>query len=133
MSIFVLCSGALILLFAALSLFVSTQRISQKRGFGVPDDPKNLLTKAIRAHCNAAEYIPLLVILFLYFDLRALNNSWITAFVILGTLGRFLHAAGMLMSSSLARPQPLRFVGTIATYTTLICLGILLFTTASPL
>jgi len=32
------------------------------------------------------------------------------------TLSRYLHAAGMVLSSSLDRPQPLRFVGALGTY-----------------
>jgi uncharacterized protein len=35
---------------------------------------------------------------------------------VLYRLFRYLHAAGMLLSPSLDRPQPLRFVGALGTY-----------------
>ena len=35
---------------------------------------------------------------------------------IAATVSRVLHAAGMLMSPTLARPQPLRAIGAVGTY-----------------
>jgi uncharacterized membrane protein YecN with MAPEG domain len=41
---------------------------------------------------------------------------WMVWTFIAATLFRYLHAAGMLLSPSLDRPQPLRFVGALGTY-----------------
>ena len=59
----VLCSAALILLYAALSANVSRLRLRKQND---PEVTEAHLAKAIRAHGNASEYIPLYVVLFLY-------------------------------------------------------------------
>ena len=65
MNTLVLCSAALVLLFAVLSFNVSRVKLKRRKH---PEVTEAEVTKAIRAHGNAAEYIPLFVGLFLYLN-----------------------------------------------------------------
>ena len=64
--IYLVCTGVLVILYFALALNVSRMRGQTKTGIGTGDDPSGPLNKAVRAHGNAAEYIPIFVALFLY-------------------------------------------------------------------
>jgi uncharacterized membrane protein YecN with MAPEG domain len=123
-----LCSAALVLLYAALSFNVSRMRRKQR---ALPELPEAELTKAIRAHGNAAEYIPLFVALFLYMNSTLPGpNLYLTGVATLATASRFAHAAGMLRPASVADRHPLRFYGAIGTYVGLIALGLALLVRA---
>jgi uncharacterized membrane protein YecN with MAPEG domain len=74
-----------------------------------------VLHKVVRAHGNAAEYAPMLAILMLAIAARG-SATWMVWTFVAATVFRYLHAAGMLLSPSLDRPQPLRFVGALGTY-----------------
>ena len=71
----------------------------------------------VRAHGNATEYAPMLAILMLAIATRG-ATPWMVWTFVAATVFRYLHAAGMLLSPSLDRPQPLRFVGALGTYVT---------------
>ena len=109
-----LCSAALVLLYAVLSLNVSRMR-RKRRSF--PEIPEAEVIKAIRAHGNASEYIPLFVALFLYANSTqpGAGTYWVGV-AVLATASRFAHAAGMLLTASVAERHPLRFYGAIGTY-----------------
>ena len=118
----VLCCAALVLLYATLSFNVSRMRVLQRRNPAITETD---LAKAIRAHGNAAEYIPLYVVLFLYLSASP-PGTWVVAVAVVATLSRFSHAAGMLLAPTTGRPHPLRFLGAFGTYATLFALGSLL-------
>jgi len=123
---YLICSAVLVLLYFALALNVSMTRGRTKTGIGVGDDPSGPMNKAVRAHGNAAEYVPIFVALFLYF-LLAGAGGWITWVVVIVTICRVLHAIGMLMTRSFpAPPHPLRGVGAAGTYLGGFALGIAL-------
>lgn len=111
----IFCIAALGLLVVGLGLLVSMGRNATQTAIGSSTDPSDMLFKRVRAHANACEYNPMLAILTL---VVASNEpaAWMTWAYILATLSRYLHAAGMLVSSTLAAPQPLRFVGALGTY-----------------
>jgi uncharacterized membrane protein YecN with MAPEG domain len=116
MNTFLICSAVLVLLYFVLALHVSLTRGRVKVGIGAGDDPSGPLSKAVRAHGNAAEYVPIFVALFLYFQLSA-AGGWIAWVAIAITIGRVLHALGMLMTRTFnAPPHPLRSIGTLLTY-----------------
>jgi uncharacterized membrane protein YecN with MAPEG domain len=80
----------------------------------------------VRAHGNAAEYIPIFVALFLYFLLSG-AGGWIAWVAVGVTVCRILHALGMLMTRSFnAPPHPLRAIGALGTYIGGFALGIAL-------
>jgi uncharacterized membrane protein YecN with MAPEG domain len=121
MNALLLCSAALVLLFAVLSFNVSRMR-RKRRSF--PEIPEAEVIKAIRAHGNASEYIPLFVALLLYANsTQPSPNMYLVGVAVLATASRFSHAAGMLLTASVAERHPLRFYGAIGTYIGLFALG----------
>jgi uncharacterized protein len=126
MQIYLACSGVLVLLYFALSVNVSRLRGKTKTGIGSGADPSGPLNKAVRAHGNAAEYVPLFVALFLYFAMSA-PSGWIAWMVVIVTISRVLHAAGMLLTRTFdAPPHPLRGIGGLGTYVGGFALGVAL-------
>ena len=110
-----ICTALLGLLVFGLGLAVSLTRGSTNTIHGYTPDPTDRLYKLVRAHCNAAEYAPMLAVLMLFLAIRGPSPWMIWTFAI-GTLSRYLHAAGMIFFPSLAKPNPLRFVGALGTY-----------------
>ncbi len=109
------CTALLGVLVFGLGLGVSALRGSTSTTIGHQLDPGDRLHKMVRAHGNATEYAPMLAILMLAIAGRG-ATPWMVWTFVAATLSRYLHAAGMLLSSSLDRPQPLRFVGALGTY-----------------
>jgi len=88
-----------------------------------PTDPTDRLLIAIRAHGNATEYIPTLMVLILVCS--ALTDSWwVGALAVAALVSRASHAASMLTAGSLADHGPLRHVGALGTYVTGMALGV---------
>src|SRR5215510_3419305 len=84
-------------------------------GSQVPTDPASPLLKAIRAHGNAAEYVPTLIVLFLLVGAR--SSTLVSIPLIVGaTVARLLHAYGMLRAQSLANESAIRLAGAMGTY-----------------
>jgi uncharacterized protein len=119
MNTLLLCSAALVLLYAALSFNVSRIRLKKRK---YPEVTEAEVTKAIRAHGNAAEYIPLFVALFLYAN-STQPSAYLVGFAVLATVSRFAHAAGMFRIPSVTERHPLRFYGALGTYICLFALG----------
>jgi uncharacterized protein len=126
MNAYLICSAILVLLYFALALNVSLTRQRTKTGIGTGTDLSGPLNKAVRAHGNAAEYVPIFVALFLYF-LMSGAGGWITWVVVIVTICRVSHAMGMLMTPSFnAPPHPLRALGALGTYLGGFALGVAL-------
>ncbi|WP_020388504.1 MAPEG family protein [Kribbella catacumbae] len=86
-------------------------------------DPADRLLIAVRAHGNAAEYIPTLIVLLLVCS--ALSSSWWVEALAVAALGvRTTHAVGMLQAKTLAAHGPLRDIGALGTYLVGITLGV---------
>lgn len=115
MNVAIICTALLGLLVFGLGLGVSALRGSSKTNIGYDPNPTDRLYKMVRAHGNASEYAPMLAILILLVGARQ-PGTWMVWTFIAATVSRYLHAAGMLLSPSLDRPQPLRFVGALGTY-----------------
>lgn len=113
----IICSAILGALLFLLGANVSRMRGVQAKAGGpqLPTDPADRLLIAIRAHGNAAEYVPTLIVLFLLVGAR--SPAAVAIPLIVGaTLARLLHAAGMLTASSLAAPVRGRVLGAVGTY-----------------
>jgi len=119
----VICTAILGLLVFGLGLGVSLTRGATNTAIGYNPDPTDRLYKIVRAHGNAIEFNPMLAILILYLGSRQ-PASWVEWVFIAAAASRVLHAAGMLMSPTLAKAQPLRFVGALGTYVTGIVLAV---------
>ena len=89
----------------------------------VPTDPADRLLIAQRAHGNAAEYVPSLVVLLLVCSTLT-DGWWLDGLAVAATAARYLHALGMLRSTTLASHGPVRDVGALVTYLSGIALGV---------
>lgn len=118
-----LCVSLLVILYAVLSLNVSMTRLKKRKDSSVSEAA---LTKAIRAHGNASEYIPLFVAVLLYLNMGN-PSSYIGVIAITALASRAMHAAGMFLIPTVNERHPLRFVGALGTYFCLFALGIALF------
>ena len=76
------------------------------------DDP---LFVAIRAHGNVAEYIPTLAVLMLIVGSRH-PAIWMPVVIVVATVARFVHAAGVLRADDMSQPVQLRMIGAMTTY-----------------
>jgi uncharacterized protein len=120
-----ICTAILGLLLFGLGFAVSLRRFREKRGMGHGDDPKNLLNKLVRAHGNTAEFAPFLAILFLFLGSRD-PSTLALGLIVAATACRILIVLGLVATRSLARPNPMRFVGALGTYLTGVALSLLL-------
>lgn len=125
MNVYALCSATLVILYFLLAFNVSMNRVRARTGVGAGSNSSGPLNKSIRAHGNAAEYIPLFVLLFLYFGFAG-AASWIRWVVIAITLCRLMHPLSLYLSADLNKAQPLRFVSSVGTYAGGLTLGIVL-------
>ena len=116
MTIAIACTAVLAALVFGLGANVTRLRAATaaRGGSQQPTDLADPLLKAIRAHGNAAEYIPTLIALTLLIAVRA--PAWTLAFAIGATVARLVHAWGMLTAPSLAAPTRLRVAGASGTY-----------------
>ncbi len=92
-------------------------------GNQMPTDPADRMFVAIRAHGNAAEYVPTLCVLILV--CATLSDSWwVDVLAVSAVVARYAHAVGMLTSRSLATHGPLRDLGAMLTYASGIALSV---------
>ena len=121
----VICIALMGVLLFLLGANVTRHRAMTGKAGGnqMPTDPTAPLLIAVRAHGNAAEYIPTMIVLLLVCS--ALSNSWWVDVLAVAALAvRTVHAAGMLTSKTLAAHGPLRDIGAMGTYLIGITLGI---------
>ncbi len=126
MAIAIVCTAFLGLLVFGLGLMVSITRGNTNQISGYTADPTDRLYKLVRAHGNAAEYAPMMAVLVLLVGARQ-PAPWMIWTAVAATACRYLHAAGMITCASLARPNPLRFVGALGTYVTGLALVVATF------
>jgi uncharacterized membrane protein YecN with MAPEG domain len=129
MTLTYVCAAILAVLVFLLGANVTRLRAAGAKRGGpfAPSDPADPLYKAIRAHGNAIEYIPTLLVLFLVVGARA--PSWTLIFVVGATLARLAHAVGMLSAPTLAKSTPLRVAGASGTYLFGLALAVTLVST----
>jgi len=120
----VICTGLLGLLLFGLGLGVSLTRGSTNKTSGYDQDPTDRLYKMIRAHGNTTEYAPMLAVLMLFLGSRD-PAAWVLWVMWIATVSRYLIAIGIIVSPTLDKPHPLRFVGALGTYLTGIVLSVL--------
>jgi uncharacterized membrane protein YecN with MAPEG domain len=113
----VVCTAVLAAMVFLLGFNVSRMRGVQAKAGGpqMPTDPTDRLLIAIRAHGNATEYVPTLIVLFLLVAAR--TPGWVAVPLVVGaTVARLLHAFAMLSAPSLATESRWRLSGAIGTY-----------------
>ena len=102
----------LILLFLSLRVVRLRNNLMIELGDGGNDE----LRRAIRAHANFVEYVPICLLLILVGQGMAVSGWIILVAMIALVVGRALHAIGL---SGNAGPSPGRLVGTLLTWVVL--------------
>ena len=110
----IICIALLGALLFGLGWNVSRLRGSKQTTEQFPSAPDDPLFVAIRAHGNAAEYVPTLAILILVVGFRD-PALWMLVVAAIATLSRYLHAIGVLSTGDMAKENPLRLVGAVGT------------------
>jgi len=113
------------LLIFALAMYVVVLRYRHKVGLGDGGVPE--LLRAIRAHGNALEYVPLTLIMMLGLELSGLSDTHIHVIGATLLIGRALHAWGLVSTSG---TSPGRFLGTLSTWGIFVYAAILCLITA---
>ena len=112
-----------ILLFLLGANVTRHRAIRGDTGNQMPTDPADRMFIAQRAHGNAAEYVPTLIVLILV--CASLSDGWwVQALAVAAVVSRSLHALGMLTSKTLASHGPVRDIGALGTYATGVALGV---------
>ncbi|HXG20444.1 MAG TPA: MAPEG family protein [Methylomirabilota bacterium] len=111
----IVCTALLGVLVFGLGLGVSATRGSTNTIAGFNPDPTDRLYKMVRAHGNTTEYAPMLAVLMLFLGARN-PAAWILWTMWIVTACRYLIAVGIIVSPTLAKPHPLRFIGALGTY-----------------
>ncbi|RZI87233.1 MAG: MAPEG family protein [Microbacterium sp.] len=92
-------------------------------GEQAPTDPSDALLVAIRAHGNAAEYVPTLAVLLIVCS-TLVDGWWLDTLAVAALVARLLHGLGMLASGSLAKRSPVKEAGAMLTYLVGLALGV---------
>lgn len=120
----IICLALMGILVFVLGANVTRHRaIRGDTGPQMPTDPADRLLIAQRAHGNAIEYVPTLAVLLLVCSTLT-GGWWLDALAIAATAARYLHALGMLRSTTLAAHGPLRDTGAMVTYLSGVALGV---------
>lgn len=120
----IVCIALLGLLLFGLGANVTRHRATRGgTGNQMPTDPADRMFIAIRAHGNAAEYVPTLCVLILVCATLS-DGWWVDVLAVSAVVARYSHAVGMLTSPSLATHGPVRDVGAMLTYATGIALSV---------
>jgi uncharacterized protein len=120
----IVCVALLGLLLFLLGANVTRHRaIRGGTGNQMPTDPADRMFIAIRAHGNAAEYVPTLCVLLLVCGTLS-DGWWVDVLAVAAVVVRMSHAVGMLTSTTMASHGPLRDVGALGTYATGIALAV---------
>lgn len=93
MQISFLYAALLALLFVALS--VRTLRMRRRLRIAVGDQGNEAMLRAMRAHANFAEYVPLALLLLYFLEQSGARPVLVHAFGISLLAGRLLHAWGV--------------------------------------
>ena len=97
-------------------------------------DPKSALRKAIRAHGNCIEYVPMLSLMILAIGLRMpLIPLWISILMFAAVASRYVHAVGILTGGSVFEANAMKAIGAFGTYVTGLGLAVILILHARTL
>jgi len=94
-----------------LALVVSRVRGLQKVSLGHGESP--IVLKAVRAHGNNAEFVPLALVMLLIAELMGGSSMWLHVLGGTLTVARIAQAIGIYQEKA---PNAARFVGTAATW-----------------
>jgi uncharacterized protein len=135
MAIALLSVGVLGLLVFLLGANVSRERRSLTvTQHEAEADPASALRRAIRAHGNCIEYVPMLSLMILALGLRLpLLPGWVAALMLAAVASRYIHAVGILTGGSVHNANTLKKIGAAGTYLTGAVLSVIIIIRAIAL
>jgi hypothetical protein len=110
----------------ALLIVIFAVRVTLRRralGIGIGSGGDAVLAQRIRVHANAAEYVPLALVLLLILELNQTRPLLLHVFGCLLVIGRLLHAFGLSSSPGLT---PGRAIGMTLTWLVIVVMALLL-------
>lgn len=110
-------------LLGILMLILAFRVVAVRRAtaIGLGDGGDALLFSRIRIHGNAAEYVPLALLLMLIFELNGGSARWLHVLGIALLIGRLAHAQGLSQSTGTSAG---RFVGNVLTWSVILIAAI---------
>ena len=111
---------------AALLIVVFAVRVTLRRraiSVGIGNGGDAILARRVRVHANAAEYLPIALILLLILELNQTQPLLLHVFGCMLIAGRLLHAYGLSSSAGLS---PGRAVGMVLTWAVIALMALLL-------
>jgi uncharacterized membrane protein YecN with MAPEG domain len=121
----IVCIALMGILLFLLGANVTRHRAIRGRSGGTqqPTDPADRMFIAIRAHGNAAEYVPTLAVLLVVCSTLT-EGWWLNLLAVVAVAARISHAVGMLTSPTMADHGPARDAGAVLTYLAGVALGV---------
>lgn len=116
-----LYAATLSMLFVVLS--VRTLRLRRRFHVGIGQDNEPLLARAVRAHGNFAEYVPLALLLLYFVELGNAPTLFLHGLGVTLLLGRSLHAWGV---SQVDENYAFRVAGMAMTFASIISSALLI-------
>ncbi|WGL16859.1 MAPEG family protein [Microbulbifer bruguierae] len=116
-----LYAGLCGLLMIALAFRVVGFRRGKKIGIGTGGDKQGEVL--VRAHANAAEYVPIALLLLMAAEINGLAPLWLHSLGSTLVFARLLHAIGLIGGKGGYHPG--RFVGTALTWLVIIILAVI--------
>jgi uncharacterized membrane protein YecN with MAPEG domain len=114
-SIPLICISLLGFLAIVMGIVVTIARGKFNILTGNPIDPENTLNKLVRAHGNTCEYAGIFALI-IYILGQTTQPIWVLWFMVLTTFCRYLLVAGFIIPRTMAKPNPMRFIGAVGTY-----------------
>ena len=110
-SVTLLYAGLNALILLTLAILTVRVRVVTRTDIGTGDSIS--MTKAVRAHGNAAEYVPVALIMIGALELAGASTTFLHGLGVAFTASRLLHAQGIYSTLS---TSPGRLVGTLLTW-----------------
>lgn len=106
-------------LLGVLMLFLAFRVVAVRRAtaIGLGDGGNALLFSRIRIHGNAAEYVPLALLLMLMLEINGTSAGWLHVLGLSLLIGRVAHAQGLSTSTGVS---PGRLVGNVLTWSVIL-------------
>ena len=115
MTLPLICIALLGILALSTGVMVTVVRGQLNILTGDPADPEHRLTKWVRAHGNTCEYAGILAVM-IYILGQTSPSAWVLWCMVITTFCRYLLVLGFVYPKTMAKPNPMRFVGALGTY-----------------
>lgn len=114
---------AALLAFILISLSFRVIKLRRKYQIAIGDGGIDELSRAISAHNNFSQYVPLALLLLMLNELQNVSAIWLNSLYLLLLIGRIIHAYGI---SQVTENLQLRKTGMIMTFLALLLSAITL-------